>query len=96
MSERTWSDRDRPRRRDGLAERALPGELVIFDPESDRAHLLNRAAAAVWDLADGDTPLAEIAAELAAAAGLEAERARADALAAVEHLATAGLLAPRP
>lgn len=95
MSESTWSDSDRPCRRDGLAERALPGELVIFDPESDRAHLLNRTAAAVWDLADGTTPLAEIAAELAAASGLDADRAHADALAAVEHLAATGLLAPR-
>jgi PqqD family protein of HPr-rel-A system len=95
VSEKDWSDRDRPRRRDGVTERALPGELVVFDPESDRAHLLNRTAAAVWDLADGSTPLATIAAELAAAAGLDAARARADALAAVEHLAAAGLLAPR-
>jgi len=95
VSERTWSDRDRPCRRDGLVERELPGELVIFDPESDRAHLLNRTAAAVWDLADGTTPLAAIAAELATASGLDADRARTDAVAAVEHLAAAGLLAPR-
>jgi len=68
---------------------------VLYDPASDRAHLLNRTAAAVWDLVDGATPLAAIADELAAAGGLAAEDARSDAAAALDRLDAAGLLAPR-
>ncbi|HEX2252190.1 MAG TPA: PqqD family protein [Thermoanaerobaculia bacterium] len=82
----------RPLRRPGLVERELPGELVLYDPQSDRAWLLNRTAAAVWDLADGATPLAAIAAELTAALGVPAEQARQDVLEAVRHLAGEGVL----
>jgi|SRR5436853_1400103 hypothetical protein len=53
-----------PHRRPDLIERELSDELVLYDPESDRAYLLNRSAAAIWDLCDGTRSLEEIAREL--------------------------------
>jgi hypothetical protein len=85
-----------PLRRPGLVERELPGELVLYDPESDRAWLLNRTAAAVWDLADGATPVIAIAIELADALGVPAEQARQDVAATVRHLAGEGVLGFAP
>lgn len=43
-----------PKRRDGLIERELAEELILYDPEGDRAYLLNRIGAAIWDLCDGN------------------------------------------
>jgi hypothetical protein len=84
----------RPLRRPGLVERELPDELVLYDPESDRAWLLNRTTAAVWDLADGETPAAAIAAELADALGVSLARAREDVADTVRRLVSEGVLVP--
>lgn len=39
----------------------LDGETLVYDQDSDRAHCLNRAAAAVWRASDGATAVPEIA-----------------------------------
>lgn len=48
-------------RRDGLLVEEMPGEVLVYDLETHRAHCLNGTAALVWRSCDGETPLAEIA-----------------------------------
>jgi hypothetical protein len=48
-------------RRDRLIVESLDGELLVYDPERNRAHSLNRVAAAVWELSDGARDLAALA-----------------------------------
>jgi len=80
------------RRREGLYERELPGELILYDPECDRAFLLNRSAAVVWDLCDGVTSVEQIAREISASFGIPPERALEDAQTTVVNLEREGLL----
>jgi hypothetical protein len=42
----------------------LPNELMIFDPERNKAFCLNQTASFVWREADGKTPVAEMAKRL--------------------------------
>jgi hypothetical protein len=53
-------------RHDGLIVESLDRELLVYDPERNRAHSLNRVAAAVWELSDGVRDLAAIAEEAGA------------------------------
>jgi Coenzyme PQQ synthesis protein D (PqqD) len=84
-----WS----PCRREGLSERALPDELVLYDPKTDKAYLLNRSAAAIWDLCDGERSLPELAAELAGGA-VSGEGLLQEVASAIERLCAEGLLEP--
>ena len=54
-----------PLRRARLIERALPEELILYDPDADRLFHLNRVSAAIWDLCDGRTSPDQMAEELA-------------------------------
>ena len=80
------------RRREGLYERELPGELILYDPECDRAFLLNQTAAAVWDLCDGATSVEQMAREISASFSISQERALEDARTTVANLEREGLL----
>ncbi len=45
----------RPQRRvDGIVERVLDGELVVYDTRQQRVHILNPTAALIWSLCDGE------------------------------------------
>src|SRR3954449_2211373 len=50
-----------PGRREGLIVEALDDELLVYDSERAKAHSLNRVAAAVWELSDGERDTAAIA-----------------------------------
>lgn len=82
-----------PRRREGLSERPLPDELVLYDPETDKAYLLNRSAAAIWDLCDGERSLPELAVELAGNAAPNEDLLR-EVASAVARLCAEDLLEP--
>ncbi len=47
-----------------LVTRMESGETVVYDRERDRVHCLNPAVAAIWAACDGNTSVAEMAAEL--------------------------------
>lgn len=51
----------RPRRVDRVHERVTDDEIVLFDPRTEGVHALNRTAAAIWDLCDGDRDVESIA-----------------------------------
>src|SRR4051812_6427171 len=51
-----------PGRREGLIVEALDDELLVYDSERAKAHSLNRVAATVWELSDGERDVTAIAA----------------------------------
>lgn len=51
-------------RQQGLIIENLPGEVLVFDSERDRAHCLNQTAALVWKYCDGKTTVSEMARNL--------------------------------
>jgi hypothetical protein len=52
---------ERPKRRgEGLIEREIDGEVVVYDLESHEAHCLNPEAARLWRACDGDRDGREI------------------------------------
>jgi hypothetical protein len=76
-----------------VAERALGDEMLVVLPAESRLFCLNPQAALLWNHADGRTPLESIV-ENVICREYDVERAvaYADARAAVEELAAAGLL----
>jgi hypothetical protein len=60
-------------RKNGLLQRELADEVVVYDQERHEAHCLNRTAAVVFRNADGRRSVADLAALLSPDAGPEAE-----------------------
>jgi len=88
-------DTVKPRgRTDGLVVRDLPGEIVVYDLGSHRAHCLNRTAAFVFRHADGRRTVADLAVALAEDAGAAADERVVHLT--LDRLAEAGLLASGP
>jgi hypothetical protein len=85
------SDSYRPlARADGLLIEQVDDELLIFDSERDQAHVLNPAAAKIWQLCDGNRDLAE----LEEASGLSDDVVRLALSQLEEHRLLAGPAAP--
>jgi hypothetical protein len=53
-------------RQKGLVVQEIPGETLVYDMNSNRAHCLNRSAALVWRECDGRTSVDEIVGRLEA------------------------------
>lgn len=68
-----------PEHKAGLVAEQIDGETVVYDPEADQLHHLDRSATAVWRLLDGTRPLRFVAGDIAAAYGVAEEVARRDA-----------------
>jgi hypothetical protein len=49
-------------RKSGLVVQEMPDEVLVYDLNSNKAHCLNDTAAKVWKACDGNTSVAEIAA----------------------------------
>ena len=88
------ADIQMPKRREGLIERELPEELILYDPETDRAFLLNRTSAAIWDLCDGQNALRQIVEQIASCFSAPAEKVVEDVRATIERFHSDGLLVP--
>ena len=82
-----------PQRREGLVERELPGELILYDPESDRAFLLNHVSAAIWDLCNGERTQRQIVDQLAEGFGAPLAEISPDVSHTIRRLRGDGLLA---
>lgn len=84
---------ERPSARPDVALRRVGSEWVLFDPASDRAHVLNPAAAVIWAYCDGHhdpgAMAEEIAREVPAA---DAAQVRRDVDAVLRRFAAEGLL----
>ena len=48
-------------RRNGLVVQEVPDEVLVYDLDTNKAHCLNKAAAAVWKSCDGTNSVSDIA-----------------------------------
>jgi len=78
------------KRVDGLLIERPEGELLVLKESTLEAHALNETAAIVFDLCDGETSRAVMAAEVARRTGLPADESIVDL--ALAELADAGLV----
>jgi hypothetical protein len=81
-----------PRRRGDLVLREIEEELLVFDPRTGDASLLNGTAAAIFELCDGLTPLPAMAEEILAVVSADPGTVRDDVHRIVEELAQMGLI----
>ncbi|MEO6223755.1 MAG: PqqD family protein [Vicinamibacterales bacterium] len=56
-------------RTEGLVVHEMPGELLVYDVNSDKAHCLNATSASVWKACDGENTVADLSALFHADAG---------------------------
>lgn len=70
----------------------VTGELAIYDARDGQYHVLNPSAAAIWTAIAAETPVAQIAADLAARHGMAEDAMRADVDAFVADALQLGLL----
>ncbi|MBN2309547.1 MAG: PqqD family protein [Candidatus Hydrogenedentes bacterium] len=82
-----------PRKRAGVQVQEFGGEVVLFDEDGRRVHVLNATAQAIWRSCDGVTTLESLVGELAAAfSGVDDGTLRADIAATLERFRAEGLL----
>ena len=67
-----------PERTPNISEYEVEEEVVLYDPRSDSAHVLNPTAAVVWWLCDGDHKVKDIARELGDLYDKEPDSVRSD------------------
>ena len=60
MTHQTTDPQFAPRVRDDLVFRQLDEEWVVYDPKSEKLHVLNASAAVIWLCCAGESTLAEI------------------------------------
>jgi hypothetical protein len=84
-----------PRGRDDVVFRQLDDEWVIYDPQSDRLHVLNLTAALVWSHCTGEYHVADIASEVGRTFDppVGGDAIRGDVESALRTLHSEGLLA---
>ena len=46
-------------RQNGLVVQEMPGEVLVYDLDSNKAHCLNESAATVWRSCDGNNSVAD-------------------------------------
>lgn len=81
-------------RREGLVIQELPGEVLVYDLETNKAHCLNRTAAAVWKSCDGKNSVRDISDLIADTEGSSVEE---DLVwLAIEQLSENNLLENKP
>lgn len=83
---------DHPKRRVDVNVRMVDGEVVVLDRQSDLIHQLNHTASYIWDRCDGQSTVAEIANQLAAAFQVDADTAVQDVATTIRQLQSLGLL----
>ncbi len=49
-----------PKAKEGVVALGADDDVVLYDPEDDRVHLLNITAAAIYELCDGENTVEEI------------------------------------
>ena len=76
----------------GLVSRKTGGELLIVSPQGGNYIVLNETGAQLWDLADGQRTLSDLAQTMAQAWGLEPDRTRQDVLCLATDLVERGVL----
>lgn len=70
----------------------VSGEIALYDARDGRYHVLNSSAAAIWAAIATETPIEQVATDLADAHGVPVEAMRADVDAFVADALQLGLL----
>ena len=86
-------DRERPRHTPGHRVEILDGEALLFHPATAQLAHLNRSAALVWQLCDGQHSIGEICALLGTAYPDAADSIREDVRQTLAQLLAIGALA---
>jgi hypothetical protein len=76
-----------PARKSGVSMEEMDGDLILFNPASEKVLYFNPSAAVVWQLCDGTRSVGEIAAILAEAYPDAAEKMQEQVSAVVETFA---------
>ncbi len=84
----------RPTAREGIRELSIDDHVVLYDPITRRAHLLNASAAAIWSRCNGDEDLDQIARHLAERFDAPFAAVRADVQSTVDRFVEVDLLGP--
>ncbi len=82
-------------RGDRLAARKVAGEMVILSADDSSLFVLNETGTAIWEAADGRTPMRSIADALCLEFEVERDQAARDVEAFVQALAAAGVVTIR-
>jgi len=83
---------DVPRQAPGVAGRIVDDEAVLIHPQQGKVRVLNSVGARLWELADGERTIAEMAAVIAGEYAVSPTRAESDALKFCTELIERGLL----
>lgn len=83
---------DRPCQAQSVVSRLLDGEAVLVHPAQGKVRVLNSVGARIWELADGQRTVGEIARLVAQEYAVELPQAESDALAFCRDLSGRGLL----
>ena len=81
---------------DAIGTAFVGDEIVLYDRDRRRCHILNATAGAVWAFCDGATTRDDAVAELAAAFGADPAIVGPDVDRIVAELKQVGLLGDRP
>jgi len=81
-----------PVRKPDLWLRQSDSENAIFDPATDKVHLLNATAVAIWTLCDGGTTPAEMVQAVCDLSGLPEDVAEEDVMRVLVEFGDAGIL----
>jgi hypothetical protein len=82
----------RPRQGRDLVLRDVGDELMFYEREGDRVHILNGTARTIFRLCDGQRSIDEIAAELVQEFEVQQDTARRDVEETVDRLCELGIL----
>ncbi len=83
---------DVPRHASGVVSQPIGDEAVLVHPAQGKVRVLNRAGARLWELADGQRSVGDMAQAMADEYGLDLGQAQADALAFCADLMARGVL----
>jgi hypothetical protein len=81
-------------RSEGLVAEPMEGGVVMLDPKTDRYLRLNATGRLIWESLAEPATVAELARVLGEQAGVDAERAEADATSFIEGLIELGAARP--
>jgi hypothetical protein len=81
-----------PRQKKEVIWRRIGDTIVVIKEDGLSSHVLNKTAAFIWELCDGDVDIDEIAQRVHQQFEVSLEDARADALTLIDELKRAGIL----
>lgn len=85
-------DQRRPKHHPRTAARVFSGEAVVISPAENMVRMFNPVGSRIWELADGQRTVEEIAQQLTAEYAVELPAARVEVGEFVDALAAKGLL----